>query len=317
MDPENKGGPKKEWMNLGQRSRLRRIGKRASHTYLLHVVTYGNRDIYYRDPALFGKQSHVDRYIDNIALTLDVPRSALNVVAVSKGLFAGALSVCRRDGSTLDATTDRDGSSIPSVKDVFAIHMQKVSWILVVEKEATFRSIATSNLWSWIAEAGLIVTGKGYPDVATRAFLRILSHPTPSNGFCSPPVYSMVDLDPDGLAIHSVYKYGSLALSHENAALRVPQLEWLGLRDKHLKLCSSDLHASQGLLALTAQDRKKAVNMIERGQLGDSNCLVGMECVRVMQNILMLNLKAEMQILEASPGLMTKILSTALPLQAR
>jgi len=38
-------------------------------------------DMYYRDPALFGKQSVVDRYIDQIALAFDIPRSCLNVVS--------------------------------------------------------------------------------------------------------------------------------------------------------------------------------------------------------------------------------------------
>jgi len=42
-----------------------------------------DRDIYYKDPALFVKQSVVDRYVDDIAFTFNVPRSALSVVSVS------------------------------------------------------------------------------------------------------------------------------------------------------------------------------------------------------------------------------------------
>jgi hypothetical protein len=38
------------------------------------------RDMYYRHPDLFGKQSVVDRYVDDIACTLGVSRSLLNVV---------------------------------------------------------------------------------------------------------------------------------------------------------------------------------------------------------------------------------------------
>lgn len=37
-------------------------------------------DLYYRDPALFGKQSTVDRYVGQIAAAFSVPRSSLNVV---------------------------------------------------------------------------------------------------------------------------------------------------------------------------------------------------------------------------------------------
>lgn len=39
-----------------------------------------SRDIYYKDPSLFGKQDAVDRYVDDLAYTFEVPRSALNVV---------------------------------------------------------------------------------------------------------------------------------------------------------------------------------------------------------------------------------------------
>jgi len=38
------------------------------------------RDIYYREPELFLKQSVVNRYVDDIAYTLGVDRDALNVV---------------------------------------------------------------------------------------------------------------------------------------------------------------------------------------------------------------------------------------------
>lgn len=38
------------------------------------------RDIFYQDPVYFGSQKIVDRYIDDIAFTLDVDRAALHVV---------------------------------------------------------------------------------------------------------------------------------------------------------------------------------------------------------------------------------------------
>lgn len=42
--------------------------------------------------------------IDDIAATLGVRRSDLNVVATSKGLFSGALRIVSQDGSALDGT---------------------------------------------------------------------------------------------------------------------------------------------------------------------------------------------------------------------
>ena len=40
----------------------------------------GGRDIYYRHPDLFVKQSVVDRYVDDLACTFGISRSQLNVV---------------------------------------------------------------------------------------------------------------------------------------------------------------------------------------------------------------------------------------------
>lgn len=39
------------------------------------------RNIYYNDPALFKSQNVVDRYVDILAYTFDVPRASLNVVS--------------------------------------------------------------------------------------------------------------------------------------------------------------------------------------------------------------------------------------------
>ena len=36
--------------------------------------------MFYRDPALFGSQAVVDRYVDSFAASFGVPRSDLNVV---------------------------------------------------------------------------------------------------------------------------------------------------------------------------------------------------------------------------------------------
>lgn len=45
-------------------------------------LTYG-RDIFYRDPELFGKQDTVDRYIEDIAHTCGVQRIDLHVVSIA------------------------------------------------------------------------------------------------------------------------------------------------------------------------------------------------------------------------------------------
>lgn len=262
-----------------------------------------HRDIYYRDPALFGKQTHVDRYVDDIAYTFGVSRSSLNVTAAAKGLLAGAITVCRRDGSVLDASTDREGILVPNTKDLLSVDMTAVKWILVIEKEATFRSIAASDFWDIITTQGVIITAKGYPDLASRAMLRLLSCASPQNGFTTPPVFGLADYDPDGMAILSTYRDGSKALAHENEEHCVPQLQWLGLRSEHL-LLSYATHAAQGILTLTARDRTKAIKLV-------SDLFDGFQR-RELQTMLMLNMKAELQLLDAVPGAMGDLLTAEL-----
>ena len=138
------------------------------------------------------------------------------------------------------------------------------------------------------------------------------------------PMYTFVDLDPDGIAIMSTYKYGSYRLAHENIAAgqtagsTLPNMRWLGLKMHHL--CPGSVHEStataehrpdlQGLMRLTARDRTKAARMLE----WDLCCESGpeQEWRHELQGMLMLNIKAEMQILDECPGGMVSFLQNEL-----
>ena len=264
-------------------------------------------DIYYRDPALFGRQSHVDKYVDDIAHTFGVPRSTLHVIAAAKGLITGAVSFCRRDGTTVQASSDREGLLMPNLKDILSVSMTAARWILVVEKEATFRSIAASDFWEILSSNGIMVTAKGYPDISTRAMLRFLSSPAPQNGFCAPPVYALVDCDPDGIGILSTYKHGSKNLAHETSHLCLPQLQWLGLRSEQI-MSNYEMCSNQGLLTLSTRDRNKARKMLEWDVLAEDEDLR-----RELQVMLMLNVKAELQLLDAVVDGMSSLLKDNLP----
>lgn len=94
---------------------------------------------------------------------------------------------------------------------------------------------------------GLIlgVQGKGYPDLATRQLVRMLSDKLPATYallrhqtvqsytlyFFSRrvPVVALVDGDAHGLDIVSVYKFGSVAFRHEASKLTTPRVECIGI----------------------------------------------------------------------------------------
>ncbi|KFY10392.1 hypothetical protein V492_05045 [Pseudogymnoascus sp. VKM F-4246] len=184
------------------------------------------KDIYYRDPDLFVKQAVVDRYIDDLAFTLDIPRDALNIVATAKGLLSGFVLIHKHDGQTIDCSSENEGILVPNTKDISHLSFPLCNWILVIEKEATFRTLSTSH-HPRISRAGpgLLITAKGYPDIATRALLHLLSL-TPR----CPPIYVLTDYDPHGLSIMSTYAHGSASLAHQSGQLAVPGLRWLGVK---------------------------------------------------------------------------------------
>ena len=87
----------------------------------------------------------------------------------------------------------------------------------------------------------------------------------------------------------STYKHGSQSLSHEQD-LAVPAIKWLGVRSCDF-FGSDRTDDARGSLRLSARDRRIALRMLERDEEGDD------ECKRELQVMLMLNVKAEIQIL--------------------
>lgn len=138
---------------------------------------------------------------------------------------------------------------------------------------------------------------KGYPDISTRHFLHLLSQ---APDIPKPPIYGLMDFDPDGMSIMSTYKYGSWQLSHENHHLNVPELQWLGIQSEDLMGIIMDNHAASGLLALSVRDRKRAFKMLTKDELAENGR--ERQWRRELQVMLMLNMKAEMEILNEREG---------------
>lgn len=128
-----------------------------------------------------------------------------------------------------------------------------------------------------------------------------LSTPSAWNRFKEIPAYSLTDFDPDGLAISDVYRLGSDRLAHEGEALMTAKLQRIGLDSSHICEFVSGGISSGGLLALTRRDRRMAQKMLESGSRTDSG-------IRDLQLMLMLNRKAELQILDDWPGKLAEVL---------
>ncbi|MCJ1404914.1 hypothetical protein MMC11_008140 [Xylographa trunciseda] len=265
---------------------------------LIENTIITKRAIFYQNPELFSKQSIVDRLVDDIAFMFEVQRSDLNVIAGAKGLVAGPFSVIHLDGSSLNMGTMQEGSLIPNLRDSDRLDISNIAWVLVIEKEATFCSLASTIFYRDIDIGnGIIITGKGYPDILTRKLLRRLSEYHSANSI-PPPIFGLADFDPHGLQIILTYKYGSKALAHENAELVVPTLRWLGVKSKDL--LQGEISTDQsGLMPLTSQDRKMAIRMLGRAAFSEE---IEREWMKELQTMLMLDMKAEIQLLDRREG---------------
>lgn len=270
--------------------------------YAVERLTSLTRDIFYRDPDLFVKQAVVDRYIDDLAYTLSTSRHSLNIVATAKGLISGCLGTLRTDNQILDCSSDDGGILIPDITQIKDIFFRGLKWILVIEKEATFRTLATSQYPSRSrAGKGLIMTAKGYPDVSSRSFIHALR----SRPLC-PPIYALTDCDPHGLSILSTYAHGSSALAHENQNLAVPDMRWLGVRLQDVVKTQISVEDGKdvetaGILSLTRRDRKLATNMLTSNPAFEEQ--LHLDWRRELQCMLFTNVKAEIQILGGAESL--------------
>ncbi|EJF65132.1 topoisomerase acting in meiosis [Dichomitus squalens LYAD-421 SS1] len=233
------------------------------HEALVDGVPVTKRDIYYKDVQLFRSQATVDRLVDDLAATLQLTRADLDVRASSKGLMCGSgVTMHMQSGETLELC-DGDASLIPPSEDIkrFAV-AQTLAWVLVVEKEAVFQTLCRLRLATHetLPGSGLIVTGKGYPDVATRQLVKTLADNLPARV----PILALVDGDAYGIDILSVYKHGSTRMRHENSHLAADRVQWLGLWASELASLGIDKDA---LLPITKHDEKKARSLLKRENL--------------------------------------------------
>ncbi|EFJ11873.1 hypothetical protein SELMODRAFT_125304 [Selaginella moellendorffii] len=189
----------------------------------IHVT---KRDLFYTDVKLFTEQAQSDTVLDDVSCMLGCTRTSLNVVASEKGVVVGRL-VFVEDGDRIDCTKmGVGGKAIPPNIDKIQDMESDALFILLVEKDAAFMRLAEDRFYNRFP--CVIVTAKGQPDVATRLFLRKMKMELRL------PVLGLVDSDPYGLKILSVYMSGSKNMSYDSASLTTPDIKWLGVRPSDL-----------------------------------------------------------------------------------
>ncbi|KAJ6811506.1 DNA topoisomerase 6 subunit A3 [Iris pallida] len=215
----------------------------------IHVT---KRDLFYTDVKLFQDQSQSDAVLDDVSCMLGCTRSSLHVVASEKGVVVGRV-IFTDDGDRIDCTKmGIGGKAIPPNIDRVGNLESDALFILLVEKDAAFMRLAEDRFYNRFP--CIIVTAKGQPDVATRLFLRKMKIELKL------PVLALVDSDPYGLKILSVYMCGSKNMSYDSSNLTTPDIKWLGVRPSDLDKYQIP---EQCRLPMTDQDVKAGKDLLE------------------------------------------------------
>lgn len=133
------------------------------------------RDLYYiahsRDPSI--KSTAFMQTIQDLSVLLNVPRFAMGIDCRSKGLVYGPIELPGGVSCMVPRGTPISGSVVDTLA-IPRVNLQSVTCIIVAEKESVFQRLAKEAASHPIFSTCLIVTGCGYPDIGTRAFLHRL-----------------------------------------------------------------------------------------------------------------------------------------------
>ncbi|CCF50812.1 hypothetical protein NDA11_006131 [Ustilago hordei] len=209
------------------------------------------------EARLFPSQQSSDRIIDQVCALLGcADRSELAIVASPRGLFSGSLTLSPPSGqgivqcfsglptlipTEINAETWR--ATIPCTHETeFCIgHV-----VVVVEKEAVFKHLIQHPT---VARQWVVVTGKGYPDHATRALIQILGAELECEKGGGVRMVGVFDCDPYGIDIHRQY------------VQVCGGVEWVGVELDDF-LAQNDSEQASQLVQLRADERAKAVRML-------------------------------------------------------
>ncbi|KAF9597887.1 hypothetical protein IFM89_022248 [Coptis chinensis] len=221
------------------------------------------RELYYKlictSPEYFHSQLQVNKSIQDVVALLKCTRQSLGIIASSRGLIAGRITLQEDDSNIVDCSVC-GSSGYPITGDLNLLNTLIIKsdarYIVVIEKHAIFQRLAEDHMFNKIP--CVLITAKGYPDIATRLLLHRISRIYPNL-----PILALVDWNPAGLAIICTYKYGSIGMGLE-AYRYACDVKWLGLRGDDLRLVPEE-----ALVPLKPKDLQIAKSLMSSEMLQD------------------------------------------------
>ncbi|KAL5551991.1 hypothetical protein UlMin_002167 [Ulmus minor] len=222
------------------------------------------RELYYKlicdSPDYFSSQLEANRTIQDVVALLRCSRYSLGIMASSRGLVAGRLLLQEPKQEVVDCSIcGSSGHAISGDLDLLdnLILKSDARYIIVVEKHAIFQRLVEDRVFNQIPS--ILITAKGYPDIATRFLLHRMSRAFPEL-----PILALVDWNPAGLAILCTFKFGSIGMGLE-AYRYACNVKWLGLRGDDLQLI-----LEEALVPLKPKDYQIAKSLMSSDILPES-----------------------------------------------
>lgn len=158
--------------------------------------------------------------ISEICILLETTRISMKISIPTRGYVVGEVKLCINGDESLSC---EHGRIIP----MKALHITKIEtkgqirFILIVEKFTIYSDLI--DLGFHRKHKCVVITSKGFPDIATRSLVRKLSDEL------KVPIYGLVDMNAYGISILSIFMVGSQNRAFDNLHLSVPRLVWIGV----------------------------------------------------------------------------------------
>jgi len=248
------------------------------HQLLLYNRTTTTREVYYVFVTHFRNQRECDGVILDVAKILGVSRRSLGLSASPKGWFCGCVEITRVgtlpssgkdvsgciDGTALSSIqglpitkewTERDSSTGCTTDGVeIKISSKDAKVILVIEKEGVYNRLSEERIFDRFP--CILVTGKGFPDLATRALVSTLHNELEL------PVIGLCDCNPYGISVLSLYHCAGERMGVDGRMRYSVPIQWLGLRPSEVARLKDDLPETV-FQKLTDLDKKRMTSLLD------------------------------------------------------
>ncbi|KAI1715395.1 phosducin domain-containing protein [Ditylenchus destructor] len=243
------------------------------------------RDLYYECKKLYGCQQNLDRSVSVLCNYLCTSRKALHVVSCSRGFVIGNLRLTDWKGNCIDFRSTPislyEKYIVFFKQSLIEIYLRLTTFeyvettakfILIVEKDSVFQRLIDERFVEQYPNS-ILATGRGYPDICTRNFLQWLSEKIKI------PFLALMDADPYGLEIYTIYKYGSIRTKIEANDATILRIQWIGLFPSEAAELPIEM---SHYLKLLLTDRRKIAKLrskflhVEDKIIDELNVLIGL-----------------------------------------